>query len=139
MKALSSFLMISIILRTLSILSCHFYTTNSLASIQALKPLTPLVIELHPSSSSSTCFQIYIHGNKHSNKYHLEFFATLHGKEAVDGLGRAVKCSVWRIVKAGGNAPLDAMVIHKLLINAMNPNINIFFISSEILKRNQMR
>ena len=67
------------------------------------------------------------------------FFATLHGKEAVDGLGGTVKHSVWRIVKAGGNAPLDAMVIQKLLIHAMNPNINIFFISSKILKRNQMR
>ena len=29
-----------------------------------LKTLTPLVMELHPSSSSSTCFQTYIDGNK---------------------------------------------------------------------------
>ena len=39
------------------------------------------VIELHPSSSSNTCFQIYIHGNKHSNKYHLEFFCNVAWKE----------------------------------------------------------
>ena len=33
----------------------------------------------------------------------------LHGKGAVNGLVQTVKHSVWRFVKAGGNAPLDAM------------------------------
>ena len=37
------------------------------------------------------------------------FFATLHQTGAVDGLGGTVKHSVWRFVKAGGNAHLDAM------------------------------
>ena len=82
--------MISIIPGTLSILSCHFYT-----SIKPLKSLTPLVMELLPSSM-------------------------LLGKGAVDGLGGTVKRSVWKFVKAGGNIPADAMhYIQELLVNAI--------------------
>ena len=101
--------MISIIPRMLSILSCHFYTTTSLTSIQPLKPLTPLVMELHPSSSSGTCFQTYIHGNK-TLKCHFEFLCNVSWKGGCfDGLGGAVKCFLWRFVKTDSNAPLDAM------------------------------
>ena len=50
-------------------------------------------MELHPSSSSGTCLQTYIDGNK-TLKYHLGiYFAVLHGKEAVDGLAGPVKRS----------------------------------------------
>ena len=53
---------------------------------------------------------------------------------AVDGLGRAVKHSIWRFVKDGGNAPLDGMSYSE---NACqhNPNINIFFILSEYIEK----
>ena len=74
-------------------------------------------------------------GAKHSNKYHLEFFfATLHGKGAVDCLGGTVKHSVWRFVKVGGNAPLDAMNYSEIA-RQRNPNINIFFILSEDIEK----
>ena len=36
------------------------------------------------------------------------FFATFHGKGAVDGIGGMVKRSVWRVVRAGTTAPPDA-------------------------------
>ena len=69
-------------------------------------------------------------GTKHSNKYHLEFFCNITWKGAVDGLGGTVKHSVWRFVKAGGNAPLDAMSYSEIALQC-NPNTSIFFISSE--------
>ena len=73
-------------------------------------------------------------GTKYSNKYHLEFFAMLHGKGAVDGLGGTVKHSVWRFVKAGDNALLDAMSYSEIACQR-NPNINIFFILSEDIEK----
>ena len=72
-------------------------------------------------------------GTKHSNTY-LKFFATLHEKRTVDGLGGTVKCSVWRIVKADGNASLDAMSYSEIA-RQLNLNINIFFLLSEDIEK----
>ena len=58
------------------------------------------------------------------------FFATSHGKGTVDRLGGTVKCFVWQFGKAGGNAPLDA-ISYSEIARQHNPNINIFFMSSE--------
>ena len=77
-------------------------------------------------------------GTKHSNII-WNFFAMLHGKGTVDGLGGAVKCSLWRFVNIDSNAPLDAMSYLEIA-GQCNANINIFFISSErISERNQLR
>ena len=62
------------------------------------------------------------------------FFATLHGKGAVDCLGGTVKHSGWRSVKVGGNAPLDKMSYSEIA-HQRNPNINIFFILSEDIEK----
>ena len=67
-------------------------------------------------------------GTKYTNKY-LE-----RGKGTVYGLEGKVKCSVWRFVKAGGNAPLDAMSYSEIACHH-NRNINIFFISSEDIEK----
>ena len=100
-----------------------------------MKPLTPLVMELHPSSSSSICFQTYIYGSKTLKQISFGiFFATLHGKGAVDCLGGTVKHSGWRSVKVGGNAPLDKMSYSEIA-HQRNPNINIFFILSEDIEK----
>ena len=57
-----------------------------------------------------------------------------HGKGAVDGLGGTIKRSVWRFVKAGGNAPSDAMSYSEIA-SQRNANINIFFILSEDIEK----
>ena len=67
-------------------------------------------------------------GTRYSNKYHVDFFATLHEKGTVDGLGGTVKYCVWRFVKPGANTPLDA-IIYLEIARQQNPSINIFFIS----------
>ena len=72
-------------------------------------------------------------GQTTQKKIYWIFFATSHGKGAV-GLGGTVKRFVWRFVKAGGNAPLDAMSYSEIACQR-NPNINIFFISSENIEK----
>ena len=57
----------------------------------------------------------------------------LHGKGAVDGLGGTVKHSVWRFVKAGGNAPLDT-ISYSEIAHQHNPSY-IFFISFEDIEK----
>ena len=79
--------------------------------IQPLKPLTPLVMKLHLSSSSHTCFQTYIHGIKTLKQISLGIFLQRRTERGIiDGLGATVKHSVWRFVRAGGNAALDTML-----------------------------
>ena len=95
-----------------------------------MKPLTPLVMGLHLRSGAALIFKLTYMETKHSNKYHLEFFATSHGKGTVDRLGGTVKCFVWQFGKAGGNAPLDT-ISYSEIARQHNPNINIFFMSSE--------
>ena len=61
------------------------------------------------------------------------FFATSHGKGAVDGIGGTVKRSVWRSVKAGADAPIDA-VSYSEIAKDRNPNINVIYISADEVK-----
>ena len=125
---------ISIIPRMLRMLSCHFYTTTTLPSIQPLKPLTPLVMKLHLSSSSHTCFQTYIHGIKTLKQISFGIFLQHRTERGiVDSLGGTVKHSVWRFVKAGGNAPLDT-ISYSEIAHQHNPSY-IFFISFEDIEK----
>ena len=57
----------------------------------------------------------------------------LHGNGVVDSLGGTVKHSVWKFIKADGNAPLDAMSYSEIA-GQCNPN-NIFFLSSEDIEK----
>ena len=58
------------------------------------------------------------------------FFATSHGKGAVDGIGGTVKRSVWRNVRSTRITPTDAES-YAALAKERNPNVTILFISSE--------
>ena len=93
-------------------------------------------INTFSDGAASQFKQRYLFSNLHTWEQNTQtniiwnFFATSHGKGAVDGLGGTVKHSVWRFVKAGGNAPLDAMSYSEIALQC-NPNTSIFFISSE--------
>ena len=50
------------------------------------------------------------------------FFATSHGKGAVDGIGGTLKRSVWRVVRAGTKSPIDA-ASYAGIATQRNPNI----------------
>ena len=78
------------------------------------------LVERYPSiklvntfSDGAASQQCYFFSNIHLWETNLSiqilwnFFATSHVKGAVDGIGGTVKCSVWRSVKAGADAPLD--------------------------------
>ena len=97
-------------------------------------------INTFSDGAASQFKQWYLFSNLHTWEQNTQtniiwnFFATSHGKGAVDGLGGTVKCSVWRFVKAGGNAPLDAMSYSEIA-HQRNPNISIFFISSEDIEK----
>ena len=97
-------------------------------------------INTFSDGAASQFKQRYLFSNLHTWEQNTQtniiwnFFATSHGKGAVDGLGGTVKHSVWRFVKAGGNAPLDAMSYSEIA-HQRNPNISIFFISSEDIEK----
>ena len=68
----------------------------------------------------------------------MEFlFATSHGKVAVDGIGGTVKRSVWRVVRAGTTAPLDAASYAEIASNRI-PNINVEYISSAEIEKDSV-
>ena len=67
--------------------------------------------------------------NEFSTKLIWKVVATSHGKGAVDGIGGTVKRSVWRVVRAGTTAPLDAASYAEIASNR-NPNINVEYVSS---------
>lgn len=46
--------------------------------------------------------------------FRMEFFATSHGKGAVDGVGAVVKRKVWQLVKAQNLILKNARDFHKL-------------------------
>ena len=93
-------------------------------------------INTFSDGAASQFKQRYLFSNLHTWEQNTQtniiwnFFATSHGKGAVDCLGGTAKRSAWRFIKAGGNAPLDAMSYSEIACQR-NPNINIFFISSE--------
>ena len=58
------------------------------------------------------------------------FFATSHGKGAVDGIGGTVKRSVWRHIKST-SIGLENAEAYSNLASKRNPNIHIKFISKE--------
>ena len=125
-KALSSFLLISIIPRILSILSRHFCITTSLPSVQPLKRLTSLVMMLHSRSSSSTCFQTYIHWNKTLRQISIITFLQreTERERTLDGLGGTVNFLVWRFTS------LNAISFSEIACQR-NPNINMSSVDIE--------
>lgn len=85
---------------------------------------------------------LYLWENQFDIKLTWNFFATSHGKGAVDGIGGTVKRSVWRHIKAGHQLVTTASE-YADVAKARNPNIQIQFISNsevearepELLKR----
>ena len=104
------------------------------------KHLTIETINTFSDGAASQFEQQYLFSNIHTWKQNTQtniiwnYFAMSHGKGAVDGLGGAVKRSVQRFVKAGGNAPSDAMS-YSDIASQCNANINIFFILSEDIEK----
>ena len=69
-------------------------------------------------------FQIFIRRKSNLNaKLQGIFFATSHGKEAVDGIGGNAKRSVWRAVKTGTNHISDASE-YRISSNKRSPLIS---------------
>ena len=61
--------------------------------------------------------------------YNLKFFATSHGKGAVDGIGGTAKRTVWRATHAGSTVPCDAASYVEFAAKR-NPNINAIYMPS---------
>lgn len=59
------------------------------------------------------------------------FFATSHGKGAVDGIGGTVKRSIWRHVKSKEDAP-DNAVAYAELAKDLNKQINIIYVFQKL-------
>ena len=97
-----------------------------------IKYQTIETINTFSDGAASQFKQQYLFSNLHRWEQNTQtniiwnFFATSHGKGAVDGSGGTVKRSVWRFVEAGGNAPLDAISYSEIACQR-NPN-NIFHI-----------
>ena len=56
------------------------------------------------------------------------FFATSHGKGAVDGIGGTVKPSVWREVR-NGHVDVNTAEQYSIVAQQRNRNIHVHFIS----------
>ena len=66
----------------------------------------------------------------------MEFSVTSHGNDLVDGLRRTMKCLVWRFVKSGRSEADDCKAYYSIAVER-NPNINIYYISAEIINANK--
>ena len=75
--------------------------------------------------------------NEFSMKLIWKVIATSHGKGAVDGIGGTVKRAVWRVVRAGTTAPLDAASYAEIASNR-NPNINVEYVSSAEIEKDSV-
>ena len=96
-------------------------------------------INIFSDAASSQFKQRYLFSNLHewATDFGVQlvwnFFATSHGKGAVDGIGGSLKRSVWRVVRAGTKSPIDA-ASYAGIATQRNPNINVVYISSEEIK-----
>ena len=102
------------------------------------------VINVFSDGAASQLKQRYLFSNCHEweNEFSMKliwnFFATSHGKGAVDGIGGTVKRSVWRVVRAGTTAPLDA-ASYAEIASDRNPNVNVKYISSAEIKKDSVK
>ncbi|ELU17965.1 hypothetical protein CAPTEDRAFT_215629, partial [Capitella teleta] len=80
---------------------------------------------------------LHLWEQQHSIKLEWNFFATSHGKGAVDGIGGTVKRSVWRYVKAG-QASVQNAKEYAAIASQRNPGITIKFVSEDaIMKKSE--
>ena len=102
------------------------------------------VINVFSDGAASQFKQHYLFPNLHKweNEFSMKliwnFFATSHGKGAVDGIGGTVKRSVWRVVGAGTTAPLDA-ASYAEIGSKRHPNINVEYISSAEIEKDLVK
>ena len=102
---------------------------------------TVTLINVYTDGPSSQFKQRYLFSNlsawesEFSIKIIWNFFATSHGKGAVDGIGGTVKRSVWRNVRITAVAPVDAESYAKLA-NELIENVTILYISAEAITEN---
>ena len=103
-----------------------------------------MVINVFSDGAASQFKQSYLFSNLHEweNEYSMtliwNFFATSHGKGAVDGIGGTVKRSVSRVVRGGTTAPLDATSYAEIASNR-NPNINVEYVSSAEIEKDSVK
>jgi len=71
--------------------------------------------------------------NAYNFKIIWNFFATSHGKGAVDGIGGTVKRTVWRNVRTTAIAPNNALAYYELA-KSLNMGITIQYVSSDTIK-----
>ena len=99
-------------------------------------------INIFSDGAGSQFKQKYLFSNLHAweQEYDLvlkwNFFATSHGKGAVDGLGETVKRTVWRQVRIG-NVHVDTPEEYAKVAVSCNPNIHIKFISKTDIQANE--
>ena len=97
------------------------------------------IANVFSDGASSQFKQRYLFSNLHEweNDFGFKlvwhFFATSHGKGAVDEIGGTLKRSVWRVVRAGANCPVDA-ASYAEIATKRNPNTNVVFIPTEDIK-----
>ena len=99
-------------------------------------------INIFSDGAGSQFKQKYLFSNLHAweHEYDLvlkwNFFATSHGKGAVDGLGGTVKRTVWRQVRIG-NVHVNTPEEYAKVAVSCNPNIHINFISKTDIQANE--
>ena len=87
------------------------------------------------SDGATSQFKRYLFSNLHGweKKFSIgltwNFFATLHGKGAINGIGGTVKRSVWRATLAGSTVPCDGPSYAELATKR-NSNIYVIYVSS---------
>jgi hypothetical protein len=101
-------------------------------------------IEVFSDGAASQFKQRYLFANLHSweIKFGVQlawnFFATSHGKGAVDGLGGTVKRSVWRHIRAG-RASITNATEYAAVAKDRNPGTHVIFIpASDIEEKENM-
>ena len=134
-RALSLFLIIQITPRRLFTPSCRNYlipsTKNTVTLIKLFNVFTDGL-----TSQFKQCFSFSnLHGWKNEFNFKIvwNFFATSHGKGAVDGIGDTVQCSFWRNVRSTTAAPNDAVAYYEL-VKCINMGITIIYISSHTIQ-----
>ena len=115
--------------------SCRNYLIPSTKNTVTLIKLFNVFID-GLTSQFNKCFSFpNLHGWKNEFNFKIvwNFFATSHGKGAVDGIGDTVQCSFWRNVCFTTAAPNNAVAYYEL-VKCINMGITIIYISSHTIQ-----
>jgi len=112
---------------------CHIAIKNLTNSPQWKKSKA---LRDYPTSQFKQRFlfsNLYGWENEYNFKIIWNFFATSHGKGAVDGIGGTVKRTVWRNVRTTAIAPNNALAYYELA-KSLNMGITIQYVSTDTIK-----